>query len=160
MFAHWSNTETSYRDMEKEEFFCDRCNSDQLHTFRMHEQKTQHYSLFSFGAKRSVSLICHGCLKESQVSEEYEKQKIEKFLKMIIIGEGFELSRNGDKDEAIRKFRNVLEKDPNNIQANFGLAKTLIDQGRVEEAEYYVAKLEMSDPENNQIKELRAKLLK
>ena len=77
---------------------------------------------------------------------------------MIIILEGCELQQNGHKNKAIGKFRKVLKKDPQSIQAIFGLAKSLIDQGEMEEARNYVDKLELSVPENAKIKELRAKL--
>ena len=49
-FAHWSSTDSSYRDMERRELHCERCNEDTQHTFRYHITKTKHYSVVSIGA--------------------------------------------------------------------------------------------------------------
>ena len=67
-FAHWSSTDSSYRDMERRELHCDRCNENTQHTFRYHITKTKHYSVVSIGAgERTVTLICHGCLLETRI---------------------------------------------------------------------------------------------
>ena len=128
MFVHWSETETSYRDMEKVKGFCKRCKSNQLHTFRLYERKTKHYSAFSIGAERYLTFICHGCLLETSMPKKEEARLIRKYTMQLTCAEGFELLRNGKIDKAIKKFNQVLKEDPKNLQAADGLAKCFFAQ--------------------------------
>lgn len=68
-FVHWSNDEVTYRDMESTFSNCERCQSEQKHTFRFYEKRTKHYSSFSIGSDKSVTVICHGCLLESKLDK-------------------------------------------------------------------------------------------
>ena len=116
MFVHWSNNEVTYRDMESIQMSCAQCGSEQKHTFRMYEQRTKHYSVISGRPKRSVTIICHGCLLEGPLDKGYEKQMIEKFTGQVMVAEGFELSQQGKYDKAIKKFKKNLKNDPGNLQ--------------------------------------------
>jgi hypothetical protein len=94
--------------MEKDELFCDRCKTNQLHTFRLYETKTKHYSAFSIGADYSVSVICHGCLLESRIPKQEESMLIKKYQSKIACWEGFDLLEKGKQDKAIKQFRKAL----------------------------------------------------
>ncbi len=158
MFVHWSNTETTYRDMEKTELSCTRCQGDQLHTIRLYEKKTKHYSSFSFGSTHYVSAICHGCLLETYFDTLRQALLIRKYEHLILATEGYELHEKGKTNDAIKKFRKVLKNDPKHPQALYGLAKSLIAQGKTEEAKSYVDSLTVILPEHEEVKELKASL--
>ena len=155
MFVHWSNTETTYRDMEKIEGFCNRCQSTQIHTFRLYEQKTKHYSAFSIGANHQVTSICHTCLLESALPKNEEALLIRKYKKLLLCQEGYELTQNGKTDGAIKKFKKVLKEDPDHPQALYGLAKGLISLQRYSEAEPFVAQLSNLYPQDGDVAEMR-----
>ena len=159
MFVHWSNNEVTYRDMESTQINCERCNSEQKHTFRMYEQRTKHYSVISGRPKRSITIICHGCLLEGPLEKEYEKQMIEKFTGQVMAAEGFELYQQGKYDKAIKKFKKNLKNEPGDLQAVYGLATCLVAQGSYDEARGFVDRLGLEMPDNKEVKELK-KILK
>ena len=159
MFVHWSNNEVTYRDMESIQVNCERCGSEQKHTFRMYEQRTKHYSVISGRPKRSVTIICHGCLLEGPLQKEYEKQMIEKFTGQVMAAEGFELYQQGKYDKAIKKFKKTLKNEPGDLQAVYGLATCLIAKGNYDEARGFVDRLGSEMPDNKDVKELK-KILK
>jgi len=160
MFVHWSNNEVTYRDMESIQVNCERCDSEQKHTFRMYEQRTKHYSVISGRPKRSVTVICHGCLLEGPLDKGYEKQMIEKFTGQVMVAEGFELSQQGKYDKAMKKFKKNLKNDPGNLQAVYGLATCLIAKGSYDEARGFVDRLGSEMPDNTDVKELKKTLAK
>ena len=160
MFVHWSNNEVTYRDMESIQVNCERCDSEQKHTFRMYEQRTKHYSVISGRPKRSVTVICHGCLLEGPLDKGYEKQMIEKFTGQVMVAEGFELSQQGKYDKAMKKFKKNLKNDPGNLQAVYGLATCLIAKGSYDEAKGFVDRLSSEMPDNTDVKELKKTLAK
>lgn len=160
MFVHWSNTETTYRDMEKVEAECSKCQSNQLHTFRLYEKKTKHYSAFSIGADHYVSAICHGCLLESRMPKLEEKMLVRKYMKSLACAEGFELLNNGKTDNAMKKFRKVLKEEADHPQALYGLAKSLVAQEKYDEAREYVDELSINYSESAEVKELKEEIKK
>ena len=160
MFVHWSNNEVTYRDMESIQVNCERCDSEQKHTFRMYEQRTKHYSVISGRPKRSVTVICHGCLLEGPLDKGYEKQMIEKFTGQVMVAEGFELSQQGKYDKAMKKFKKNLKNDPGNLQAVYGLATCLIAKGSYDEARGFVDRLGSEMPDNEDVNELKQILAK
>ena len=155
MFVHWSNTETTYRDMEKTQGYCNRCQSDQIHTFRLYEQKTKHYSAFSIGANHKVTAICHNCLLESPLPKNEEKLMIRTFMRRLACAEGFEFLKNGKVDKARKKFEKILKEDSEQAQALYGMAKSLIAQNRFNEARKYVDDLSVHYSETDEVKELK-----
>ena len=160
MFVHWSNNEVTYRDMESIQKDCEQCGSEQKHTFRMHEQRTKHYSVISGRPKRSVTIICHGCLLEGPLDKGYEKQMIEKFTGQVMVAEGFELYQQGNYNKAMKKFQKNLKDDPGNLQAVYGLATCLIAKGSYDEARGFVDRLGSEMPDNTDVKELKKTLAK
>ena len=155
MFVHWSNNEVTYRHMESIQVNCEQCGSEQKHTFRIYEQKTKHYSVLSVGSKKSVTIICHGCLLESPLDKEYEKQMIAKFTSQIMSGEGFELYQQGKYDKAIKKFKKNLKNEPADLQSMYGLAICLIAKGWYDEARVLVEQLDSQLPDDENVKELK-----
>jgi thioredoxin-like negative regulator of GroEL len=125
----------------------------------MYEQRTKHYSVISGRPKRSVTVICHGCLLEGPLDKGYEKQMIEKFTGQVMVAEGFELSQQGKYDKAMKKFKKNLKNDPGNLQAVYGLATCLIAKGSYDEARGFVDRLGSEMPDNEDVKELK-KILK
>ena len=146
--------------MESIQVNCEQCGSEQKHTFRMYEQRTKHYSVISGRPKRSVTIICHGCLLEGPLDKEYEKQMIEKFTAQVMAGEGFELYQQGKYDKAIKKFKKNLKNDPENLQAVYGLATCLIAKGEYDEARGFVDHLSSEMPDNEDVNELKQTLAK
>ena len=155
MFVHWSNTSTNYRDMEKMEAFCNRCNNNQIHTFRLYETKTKHYSAFSIGADYSVSVICHGCLLETRIQKKDESMLIKKYQSKIACWEGFEILEKGNPGKSIKKFKKALKDDPQFPQALYGLAKCHVMMKQFHEAKMYVDELNLDYSEVQEIKELK-----
>jgi len=155
MFVHWSNTETTYRDMDRIQGLCNRCKSEQIHTFRLYEQKTKHYSAFSIGADHRVTAICHNCLLESSIPKNEEQLLIRTFLRRLACAEGFEFMKEGKIDKARKKFEKILKEDPEQAQALYGMAKSLIAQNKFEEAIRYVNDLNAHYSESAEVKELK-----
>ena len=160
MFVHWSNNEVTYRDMESIQVNCERCDSEQKHTFRMYEQRTKHYSVISGRPKRSVTVICHGCLLEGPLDKGYEKQMIEKFTGQVMVAEGFKLYQQGNYNKAMKKFQKNLKDDPGNLQAVYGLATCLIAKREYDEARVFVDRLGSEMPDNEDVNELKQILAK
>lgn len=154
-FVHWSNSEVTYRDMESTQLQCNRCQDEQKHTFRFYERKTKHYSSVSFGSEKSVTVICHGCLLESPLEKEYEKQLIAKYVKSLIALEGLDLYEHGKYDKALKQFKKVLKEDPDHPTGLYGLAKCLIALGRYDEARGYIDNLTTRFPEEKEVIELK-----
>ena len=149
-----------YRDMESIQADCEQCGSEQKHTFRMYEQRTKHYSVLSGRPKRSVTAICHGCLKENPLDEDSEKLAIEKFTSQIMSSEGFELYEQGKYDKAVKKFKKNLKNEPGDLQAVYGLATCLITKGEYDEARVFVDRLDSEMPDNEDVRELKQTLAK
>ena len=145
--------------MESIQADCEQCGSEQKHTFRMYEQRTKHYSVISGRPKRSVTIICHGCLLEGPLDKGYEKQMIEKFTGQVIVAEGFELYQQGNYNKAMKKFQKNLKDDPGNLQAVYGLATCLITKGEYDEARVFVDRLDSEMPDNEDVRELKQTLL-
>ena len=160
MFVHWSNNEVTYRHMESIQNDCEQCGSEQKHTFRMYEQRTKHYSVISGRPKRSVTIICHGCLLEGPLEKGYEKQMIEKFTSQIMSGEGFELYQQGNYNKAMKKFKKNLKNNPDDLQSVYGLATCLVAQGSYDEARGFVDRLVSEMPDNEDVRELKQTLAK
>ena len=160
MFVHWSNNEVTYRDMESIQKDCEQCGSEQKHTFRMYEQRTKHYSVISGRPKRSVTIICHGCLLEGPLDKGYEKQMIEKFTGQVMVAEGFKLYQQGNYNKAMKKFQKNLKDDPGNLQAVYGLATCLIAKREYDEARVFVDRLGSEMPDNEDVNELKQILAK
>jgi len=155
-FAHWSSTESSYRDMERQQIHCERCQKETEHTFRYHTQKTKHYSSFSFGAgDKSVTIICHGCLLERSLEKNYEMEMINKFDCEIATVMAHELMEQGEPKHAQNLLKKLLKKNPKYGPGVFAMAKCLISQTKYDEAEIYVINLEMDYPNNTDVQELR-----
>ena len=154
-FAHWSSDETTYRDMEKVNAFCGQCNSEQLHTLRLYEKKTKHYSVVALGSKKRVSAICHGCLKEYELEKNEEKTLVKKFTIQIRCQEGFEAIDEKKFNKAIKKFTKNLKEDNEDVNSMYGLTKCMISQGRYDDANNCLVDLESKLPENPDVKELR-----
>jgi len=155
-FAHWSSTETSYRDMERQQIDCPRCEKETQHTFRYHTQKTKHYSAFSFGeGDKSVSIICHGCLLERGLDKELEKQLIDKFDCEIATMMANQCMDEGKPKDAHKLLKKLLKKNPKYGPGLYCMAKCLISQTKYDEAEIYVKNLEIDYPEDNTVQDLR-----
>jgi len=156
MFVHWSETGSTYRDMEKADLECSRCNAITLHTMRLYETKTKHYSVLSFGANYRVTAICHQCLLESEFDKNTEHMLINKYKLTIELRKAFKLLENEDNvKDAIKKFEKVLKEDPKNAHAMFGMAKGLIALKRYYEAEYFVSELTKLYPHDEDVAEMR-----
>ena len=155
-FAHWSSTDSSYRDMERRNLDCERCNENTQHTFRYHITKTKHYSVVSIGAgEKTVTLICHGCLLETLVDKNNSKELMVEYDKEIEVGESNQQMEKGDFRKAEKKLKKVLKKDPKFPQAVFSMSKCLIAQSKYDEAEIYLKHLENNFPDALDVKELR-----
>tara|TARA_B100000929_G_C15254786_1_gene334553 strand:- start:54 stop:437 length:384 start_codon:yes stop_codon:yes gene_type:complete len=126
----------------------------------MYEQRTKHYSVISGRPKRSVTIICHGCLLEGPLDKGYEKQMIEKFTGQVMVAEGFELYQQGNYNKAMKKFQKNLKDDPGNLQAVYGLATCLITKGEYDEARVFVDRLDSEMPDNEDVRELKQTLAK
>ena len=155
MFVHWSRDESTYRDMEKINAICNRCNSEQSHTFRLYEKKTKHYSVVSVGSEKHVTAICHGCLTESELEKNEEKSLIRRYTNQIRNQEGFQFIDEKQYNKAIKKFKKNLKDDPSDVNAFYGLAKCNIAQGRYADADNNIKFLEEHLPEDQDVKELR-----
>ena len=155
-FAHWSSTETSYRDMERQQIECPRCEKETEHTFRYHTRKTKHYSAFSFGeGDKSVSIICHGCLLERGLDKEFEKQMIEKFDCEIAVAVAHQFMDDGEPKNAEKLLKKLLKKNPKYGPGLYAISKCLISQTKYDEAEIYVKNLEIDYPEDENVTRLR-----
>jgi len=155
-FAHWSSTNSSYRDMERRQLDCERCNENTQHTFRYHITKTKHYSVVSIGAgEKTVTLICHGCLLETLIEKNTAKELMVEYDKEIAVGESNEHMEKGEFGKAEKKLKKILKNDPKYPQAVFSMSKCLISQSRYDEAEIYLKHLENNFPEALDVQDLR-----
>lgn len=159
-FVHWSNDEISYRDMESAQLECGRCESEQKHTFRFFEKRTKHYSSFSVGSDKSITVICHGCLLETPLEKNYEKEMIAKYVKRLMSQEGLEMYEHGKYDKALKQFKKVLKQDKDHPTALYGLAKCLIAQGKYDEARGYIDNLSSRYPEDDEVKQLKESIIR
>jgi len=73
----------------------------------------------------------------------------------INAAKGFELYDKGKIDNAIKQFEQILNEEPNQSQALFGIAKSLVAQGNFDEAKIYVDKLRIRFPDHPTVKELQ-----
>ncbi len=65
----------------------------------------------------------------------------------------------GDYDESKRYYGMVLKKEPQNADAQIGMAKVLLKENNFREAEEYLGRISGSDPGNKNVKHVRAQLL-
>lgn len=155
-FAHWSNTETSYRDMERQQIDCPRCEKETEHTFRYHTQKTKHYSAFSFGdGQKSVSIICHGCLLERGLDKEFEKEMIDKFDCEIAVLVADQFMDEGKPKKANKMLKKLLKKNPEYAPGLYSMTKCLMCQTKYDDAEIYLKNLEVNYPRDPTVRDLR-----
>jgi tetratricopeptide (TPR) repeat protein len=155
-FAHWSSKDSSYRDMERRQLDCERCNENTQHTFRYHITKTKHYSVVSIGAgEKTVTLICHGCLLETLIENNTAKELMVEYDKEIAVMESNEQMEQGAFKKAEKKLEKILKNEPQHPQALFSMSKCLISQSKYEEAEIYLKHLESNFPEALDVKDLR-----
>ena len=111
MFVYWGKKEKWYRDMESFSGHCkSECNSMQVHTYRLYEQRRKHYSVISGPTKRSVRLVCEKYKTESKLEKKHEKHLIAKFTARILIAEGYELIQQQNHGKALKKFRESIKK--------------------------------------------------
>ena len=111
MFVYWGKKEKWYRDMESFSGHCkSECNSMQVHTYRLYEQRRKHYSVISGPTKRSVRLVCEKCKTESKLEIKHEKQMVAQFTGRILIAEGYELIQQQNHGKALKKFRESIKK--------------------------------------------------
>lgn len=156
-FVHWSSTDSSYRDMERQQLDCERCGKETEQTFRYHTQKTKHYSSFSFGeGDKSITVICHGCLLERSLEKDYEREMIIKFDSEIATSLAHELMEKGEPKNAQKLLKKLLKKNPKYGAGVYAMARCLISQTKYDEAKIYVKNLEMDYPDDPSVKELRS----
>jgi len=155
-FAHWSNTESSYRDMERRQLECPRCEKETEQTFRYHISKTKHYSVVSIGeGEKAVTVICHGCLLERPVDKEYAKELMVRYDNEITVAQAHELMERGDNKKAEKILKKLLKKFPKYGPGLYAISKSLISQTKYAEAEFYVKNLEIDYPEDQDVVGLR-----
>lgn len=155
-FVHWSSTQNSYRDMERINSFCQRCNDEKEHTLRYHISKTKHYSVVSFGGgDKMITIICHGCLLENRVPSNDEKYLIDKYDKMILVGEAFHHIEERKSNKAKKILEKILKKEPTHVQARFALAKCLIELENYSEAREILNSLNQEFPNESEIEDLQ-----
>jgi tetratricopeptide (TPR) repeat protein len=158
-FAHWSNTEVSYRDMERHQIECERCKKETEHTLRYHTQKTKHYSAFSFGeGDKSISMICHGCLLETSLVKEDEKKLIERFDCEIAVMMAHELMDNEELKNAEKLLKKLLKKNSSYAPGLYAISKCLISQTKYDDAKNHIDNLDSLHPNNLEVKELYQQL--
>ena len=110
MFVYWSKKEKWYRDMESvSSDYCENCNSEGEHIYRLYEERRKHYSVLSGPTKRSVRLVCEKCKTESKLEKKHEKQMVAKFTARILIAEGYELIQQQNHGKALKKFRESMK---------------------------------------------------
>ena len=110
MFVYWGNKEKWYRDIESvSSDFCENCNSEENHIYRLYEERRKHYSVLSGPTKRSVRVICQACKGESKPEKKHEKELIAKFMARIRLAEGFELMEQQNYDKALKKIDDSLK---------------------------------------------------
>ncbi len=66
-----------------------------------------------------------------------------------LVKEAITLSRQGDVEAAIAKFRQAVEASPDDFRIRFQLASALVSQGRIEEAGPVFAEVVARDPTNS-----------
>ena len=110
MFVYWGNKEKWYRDMQSvSSDYCENCNSEGEHIYRLYEERRKHYSVLSGPTKRSVGVICQACKGESRPEKKHEKHLIAKFRARILITEGEELIQQQNHGKALKKFRESIK---------------------------------------------------
>ena len=110
MFVYWGNKEKCYRDMQSvSSDYCENCNSEGEHIYRLYEERRKHYSVLSGPTKRSVGVICQACKGESRPEKKHEKHLIAKFRARILITEGEELIQQQNHGKALKKFRESIK---------------------------------------------------
>ena len=109
-------------------------------------QVTASFALLASGRAEEAVALCHRALKDEGVTE-VQRETAFRIYGGILKGAygevsnsaavrmGMDLWDGGRVEEAVRAFRQALEKDADNRRAHFGLALSLLAQGQVEEAE-------------------------
>ena len=110
-------------------------------------QVTASFALLASGRAEEAVALCHRALKDEGVTE-VQRETAFRIYGGILKGAygevsnsaavrmGMDLWDGGRVEEAVRAFRQALEKDAGNHRAHFGLALlALLAQGQVEEAE-------------------------
>lgn len=156
-FFWWSDTESSYRDMESIDAECEKCQGIQKHTLRYYIQKSKSYSVLTTSTKRNIVAICHGCLQEKPLDPKYEDEKVNQFESQILTWEAHEQIEKGNYRKALKKLEKALKKDPENPQTLFAKASTLIDFGQKEEAKPILSKLLEKFPDSEDVIALKEK---
>ena len=157
MFVHWSDTQTSYRDMETMESECSKCQGIQKFTLRYYTTTTKHYSVFAHTGEKKISAICHGCLTELPLEDKFHKEKLQAYEALIMTWEAYDEAKKGNYNKALKKLQKALKKDPENSQALFAKARTLIDIGQKDEAKPIISILLEKFPNNEEVLALQKK---
>lgn len=157
-FVHWSRDEVEQADMDTVNEYCDKCGSEQNHTFRVYVKKTKHYSKWSFGEEFNATIICHGCLLESKIPEDIEKQVIKQFQLRLKSQEGFDLIEKNDFSKAEKVFQVILKDEPGHMPSIEGYVKCLMQLGKVELLKKYVNAMSQAFPEMEQMQKLKQDL--
>ena len=157
-FVHWSSSDVQYYKMESENLYCDECGSNQKHTYRMYEKKNKSYSVVTTSTDRSVTVTCHGCLSESGLPTDQEKQLVERYQKEILVNEAIELYQQGEISKALKKSKKALKKDKNYFSAMMVSAEWLIAMNKHNEAKKYVVELLKMYPDDERVQHMREQI--
>ncbi|MDE1765829.1 MAG: tetratricopeptide repeat protein [Thaumarchaeota archaeon] len=144
--------------METIEEECRKCKSVQKHTFRVYETKV--YSFLPTKTERHVTLVCHGCLLESKIPKEQEKDLLKKYEKQILTADGHRFFEKGKYKEALNMYDQALKKDPEFAGAIYGKARTLIAKQDYRGAEKYVETLMSRFPKDRDVNDMNDVLRK
>ena len=109
-------------------------------------QVTASFALLASGRAEEAIALCHRALKAGSATEVQSQTVFEIYGKVLSgqYGEvsntaaarmGIDLLEGGRAEEAVRAFRQSLEKDAESSRAHFGLGLALLSQGQVVEAE-------------------------
>lgn len=150
--------ETYSRNMETVEEECRNCKSIQKHTFRVYETKV--YSFLPTKTERRITLVCHGCLHESKIPKDEEKERLKKYEKQILTADGHRFFEKGKYKEALDLYDQTLKKDPEFGGALYGKARTLIAKEDYKKAEQYVEKLMSKYPKDRDVNDMNDVLRK
>jgi len=157
-FVHWSSSDVQYFKMESAEMYCDECGSNQKHTYRMYEKKNKSYSVVTTSTDRSVTITCHGCLSESSIPKEQEKQLVERYQKEILVNQAIELYQQGEYSKGLKKSKKAFKKDKNYVPAMMVSSQCLIALNKHNDAKKYVVELIKMYPDDEQVNHMREQI--
>tara|TARA_B110000014_G_C19629784_1_gene332477 strand:+ start:149 stop:541 length:393 start_codon:yes stop_codon:yes gene_type:complete len=124
----------------------------------MYEKKNKSYSVVTTSTDRSVTVTCHGCLSESGLPKDQEKQLVERYQKEILVNEAIELYQQGEISKALKKSKKVLKKDKNYFSAMTVSAECLIAMNKHNEAKKYVVELLKMYPDDERVQHMREQI--